>query len=614
MSDGQETILRQLTLSNKQLSILVESIRTITSKLQIDEVLHTIMRYALNVVPEADAGYLMLFDNHKQCLIPKTYIHFPPSIEQFQTKPNEAITGRVFATGMGEFFNSNEEIMAAMYHQNVSPHNLRTILKSEHVPQAALCVPITVDVKPIGVMIIHQLQKKRDLTQEDLLFFQAFADQVGVAIQKAQYYEKMIEKVKEAHELSLALETKHTLLKQRYDVHASLNQLLLQNEPISVILKELQKLTQLPIGFYDASDDVFLEDSFSIPYHTKSKIKKQLFLKLKPFEYRLKNKRSYIIYPLYNLDICLGSMIIEQKGSISYKDQQTLEQGANILILQILRNKNVQELHNKRIHETFQQFIDAPNQKSVASTAYHLDLDVQDYYRLCIFEFQQKANMLSIEQSLKQFISLLKEQFSSERTLIFYEKNKITFLIGSPLSATLTSLNETLQLLQRKWQIQHKPLFRSAISKQHKSLYNITAFYEEALQTLRFLRVRDEWTVTSYEKIGLNQLILQVPPRDLANFIQDQIGELLAQANKNHLYETLLAYFKFNRSIQQTAQHLHIHANTLYQRLNRIEQILNISLQKQEDTLKIQLSCYLQENYLTHRKKVTQWNEEEEYF
>lgn len=602
MSERQDTILRQLTLSNKQLSILVESIRTITSKLHIDEVLNTIMRHALNVIPVADAGYLMLFDEQKQCLIPKTYLHFPSLIEQFQTKPNEAITGRVFATGMGEFFNSYEEIMATMYYQNISPHNLRTILKSEHVPQAALCVPITVDGKPIGIMILHQLQKKRDLTQEDLLFFQVFADQVGVAIQKAQYYEQMMEKVKEAHELSLKLETKHTLLKQRYDVHASLNQLLLQNEPIPVILKEIQNLTQLPICFYDASDDVFLEDSLSIPYHTKIKIKKQLFLKLKPFEYRLKNRRSFIIYPLYNLDICLGSMIIEQKEAISYKDQQTLEQGANILILQILRNKNVQELHNKRIQETFQQIMDAPNQKSVASTAYHLGLDVHDYYKICIIEFQQTVNKLSIEQALNQFISLLKEQFSDERILLFHEKNKITILIGSPLSSTLIALNETLFLLQSKWKGQHKPLFRGAISKQHQSLFNVSTLNEEAHQTLRFLHVRDEWTVTSYNKIGLNQLILHVPPQDLTNFIQEQIGELLTQANKNHLYETILAYFKFNRSIQQTAKHLHIHTNTLYQRLNRIEQILNISLQKQEDTLKIQLSCYLQENYLTHGK------------
>ena len=603
MSDGQEAILSQLTLSNKQLSILVESIRTITSKLHINEVLHTIMRHALNVIPEADAGYLMLFDEQKQCLIPKTYIHFPSLIEQFQTKPNEAITGRVFSTGIGEFFNSYEEIMAAMYHQNVSPRNLRTILKSAHVPQAALCVPITVDAKPIGIMILHQLQKKRDLTQEDLLFFQAFADQVGVAIQKAQYYEQMIEKVKEAHELSLALETKHTLLKQRYDVHATLNQLLLQNEPISVILKELQNLTQLPIGFYDAYDDVFFEEDLSIPPHTKTKIKKQLFLKLKPFEYRLKNERSFIVYPLYNLDICLGSMIIEQKSIISYKDQQTLEQGANILTLQILRNKNVQELHNKRIQDAFQQIIDAPNQKSIASTAYHLDLDVQDYYRLCIIEFKQTMEMLSIDQYLHQFISLLKEQFSGERKLLFYEKNKITLLIGVPSPTTLTTLNEILSRLQKKWQLQQKPFFRCAISKQYKTLQTVPNLYKEVLQTLRFLHVRDEWTITSYDKIGLNQLILQVPLQDLASFIHEQIGDLLDQANKNHLYETLLAYFRFNRSIQQTSQHLHIHANTLYQRLNRIEQILSISLQIQEDALKIQLACYLKENYLTSVEK-----------
>lgn len=155
----------------------------------------------------------------------------------------------------------------------------------------------------------------------------------------------------------------------------------------------------------------------------------------------------------------------------------------------------------------------------------------------------------------------------------------------------------------KKWQLQHKPLFRCAISKQYQTLQTVSALFEEALQTLRFLHVRDEWTITSYDKIGLNQLVLQIPPQDLANFIHEQIGELIVQSNKSHLYETLLAYFKFNRSIQQTAQHLHIHTNTLYQRLNRIEQMLNVSLQLQEEALKIQLACYLKENYLSPAEK-----------
>ncbi|MER2106865.1 MAG: helix-turn-helix domain-containing protein [Solibacillus sp.] len=597
MSDVQPTFPRHLTLSNEQLSVLVESIRTITSHLHIDEVLQTIMRNALKVIPEADAGYLMLYDDETQLLTPKAYIQFPQSIENFRTSPNESITGRVFASGKGEFFNSFEDIMEAMYHHNISSSNLEAILASARTPQAAICVPITLDTKPIGIMIIHQLHKKRDLTAEDLLFFQAFADQVGVAIQNARYYEEVTEKMNEVRALSQALASKHELLEQRYNVHTILNQLLLQDESIETILCEIQKLVPMQIGFYNAYDDQFFCESLSLPYYTTTKMKQQLFLKPTPFEYRLKDERSFIIYPLYNLNICLGGLVIENREAISISSQQTLEQGGNVLILKILRNKNVGELYNKRLTKHYLQLLHAPNPQLLQKTASALDLQLDDYYRLCMFELKQSNDVFVAEQMPQQLISILHDVFQQKNKLIYYDQLTITVLIGTSVPLPTETITERIQSLQTKWQGELKPLFRCAISKEYKTLQTLPTLQEETLQTLRFLTLRNKWEIMCYEKIGLNHLLLHVPPRDLETFVADQLGALFEQAVKNDLYETLQAYFQFNRSIQHTAKALHIHSNTLYQRLGRIEQLLDVSLHNSEVQLKLQLACYLKEQY-----------------
>ena len=58
--DKTDNPLLQGKLRDVELTILVDSIRSITSSLDLDEVLEKIMRNALKVIPATDAGYLML--------------------------------------------------------------------------------------------------------------------------------------------------------------------------------------------------------------------------------------------------------------------------------------------------------------------------------------------------------------------------------------------------------------------------------------------------------------------------------------------------------------------------------------------------------------------------
>ncbi|MGG2072884.1 helix-turn-helix domain-containing protein [Lysinibacillus irui] len=92
----------------------------------------------------------------------------------------------------------------------------------------------------------------------------------------------------------------------------------------------------------------------------------------------------------------------------------------------------------------------------------------------------------------------------------------------------------------------------------------------------------------------MNRLFIHQTQEELLGFVNEVFLPLRNEKTKHHLLEeTLLMYIKQNGSVGETAKQLHIHVNTLYQRLRKIEEKLTISFQNADDVLRLQLACYL---------------------
>src|SRR5690606_29822325 len=106
-------------LKDSELTILVESIRSITSSLELNEVLETIMTNVFKIIPSAQGGYILLYDIAEERLIPKAPIGYDHRIYGFQVKVGESITGTVFRDGIGKVLKSKEEVEADMRLNNI---------------------------------------------------------------------------------------------------------------------------------------------------------------------------------------------------------------------------------------------------------------------------------------------------------------------------------------------------------------------------------------------------------------------------------------------------------------------------------------------------------------
>ncbi|MCJ8012882.1 PucR family transcriptional regulator ligand-binding domain-containing protein [Paenibacillus sp. KQZ6P-2] len=79
-----------------------------------------------------------------------------------------------------------------------------------------------------------------------------------------------------------------------------------------------------------------------------------------------------------------------------------------------------------------------------------------------------------------------------------------------------------------------------------------------------------------YDRIGVYRLLKAIPAEALGSFIQDQLGPLMAYDQEHHLHllQTLDMYLKCMGSKNDTAKALYIHRQTLYNRLDKLNEIL----------------------------------------
>jgi DNA-binding PucR family transcriptional regulator len=122
----------------------------------------------------------------------------------------------------------------------------------------------------------------------------------------------------------------------------------------------------------------------------------------------------------------------------------------------------------------------------------------------------------------------------------------------------------------------------------------IAGAYEEAQRCHRVLlalgRVGETATAAS---LGVYAALFNHAGRDdLERFVQTTIGPVAAydEERGSDLIGTLEAYFESGGNVTRTARKLHLHANTLYQRLERIRALLPRSLDDAEAALHMHLA------------------------
>lgn len=138
------------------------------------------------------------------------------------------------------------------------------------------------------------------------------------------------------------------------------------------------------------------------------------------------------------------------------------------------------------------------------------------------------------------------------------------------------------------------PPFSVGIGRLHYSVAEICRSFQEARQALSLGRFRQaENGITCYEDLGVLKLLAHIREEELDDYAQEMLGSLMAYDSQNgtELLRTLEIYFQENESLNHAAEKLFIHANTLRNRLKKIESLLGVGLKQADVRVRFYVAC-----------------------
>ena len=182
-----------------------------------------------------------------------------------------------------------------------------------------------------------------------------------------------------------------------------------------------------------------------------------------------------------------------------------------------------------------------------------------------------------------------------------YYDNTLIFILGKPKeNADDFDINDFLDRMDRiiSGFINVRPFYWGYDSTPY-ALCDITKCYSNARNALEYCTIlkpethRNEYNASNwgilYSTLCNNKAIL-----NLAQNVLDVLIEYDNSKNSN-LIETLKVYFDTNYNISETARKLYIHRQSLLYRINRIEQLCNVSFKNHSQILLLELCIHIHE-------------------
>ncbi|GGL48723.1 PucR family transcriptional regulator [Sporolactobacillus putidus] len=395
------------------------------------------------------------------------------------------------------------------------------------------------------------------------------------------------------------------LINQHFEVMKNLEQfsqkqqqIILRSTDIPAVLRLLHKYTSGQIVYLSSTEtnkfypeiDKETAEQFSAFYKEK---KGDLISVQEANVLKMDEHHFFLIQPV----ICFGQvfshvgMILHQSHPTEYmmlltdytaKAVATLLLRTQFLEEKILRNQNelIQDILSRQIESEEQaqmrMGLPAPNEGNYLFIG-------------GVIEFEHNVieagpeRMEAMNQDILVLIRSLLKKYQMHH-LIMMKGNQIYLLCAKEKvnDASVILLKDNIQALiegLKKFieQALGGLVFHAGFGKARNELLETWRSFNEAYQVIELSKtVPSMKRYCFYDNIGIYQLLKAIPQQVLTTFVSDELGDLITYDSKHHLnlIATLDVYFKNMGSKGETAKQLFIHRQTLYNRLEKLTDLL----------------------------------------
>lgn len=528
---------------------LLEINKMLTQSLKLEEVLKNLITAACELVTITDTFMIYLYDEQSGTLklAEAIGVDIGP-LKKIEFLPGESITGKVFLEKKAKLFKSEQEI--DFYMSNMSDRNYQYYydgVRRQKI-KSAFCVPIIYQDSCLGVLVVDNFNQDGIFSSADLEVIQIIADQSAIALEHSRVYHNLVQK--------------NEMLSNTISIHKKFYQLIIDGEGIGRILSLLENLIDSKATHHETN--IYSEES------------------------------NY--YPIVRGHEILGVLELERPfEKFPEFEQLIIEHACSAIALELTKDSALleQEFHFR--HEIFNQLLQGLTTYDLKRILHYLQWNEVSDLQCIIIEGSKRPLWDKNKLTDKQWFVL-----SFENMLKSICRNSFIVTNAFQLIVVLPNIkkDQLKQIINEIEAVTGKDKQILIGIGRKTTIQEMSISYNEAIQSINYAKMTKESNVIEYAKLGTERLFHEIEPQRIEIFIQDKLGKLLK--TDLLLVETLLCFINKNKNHKETAKELHIHGNTLYYRLRKIEEILQMDLNNEKEWVDIVIATQL---YVASHKK-----------
>ncbi|MGQ9888555.1 MAG: helix-turn-helix domain-containing protein [Aggregatilineales bacterium] len=413
--------------------------------------------------------------------------------------------------------------------------------------------------------------------------------------------------------VSLLVDRKGQIERRGTQIYRQLTQISSRNEGMAEIVNAMARLTNKSIAVQDKRLRI-LNNSVQPQFAALWDDIEQFLRKLDNLPVELQDRHRVVeidnpvlmqslptpgiarlVAPIVTKDIGRGYLsIIGWDNELDDVDTLVAEHGAAACALEMAKAKAVSDTE-KRLRGTFldRLLIGDVSQQEAIRQGERFEHDMSQVHIAIVMAWQgdtafstrRLETLVNSVVSSQRADALVWQREREQEVLIFHATNA-----KAPIDTSLKLARAISAEIQRQY-----PSARVAIGlgQPARDIAGWRASYRDAVQALDLARRLQTDQPLYIGDLGVYQLILSLSDREkLLAFCDKTLGALLEYDLRQHadLVKTLEAFFACHGNLSQTAEMLIVHRNTLLYRMNRINEIAEIDLNRPETRLALHLA------------------------
>lgn len=413
--------------------------------------------------------------------------------------------------------------------------------------------------------------------------------------------------------ISLLINRKGQIERRATQIYRQLTQISSRNEGMQELIAAMTRLTKKAVVIHDKRlhpishkiqpefveiwDDIELflkkQDNLPVELHDRHRVVEvdpPVLMQALPI-----SGVARLVAPVITKGVGRGYLsIIGREGNLDEVDQLVCEHGAAACALEMAKQKAVNETE-KRLRGTFLDRLllgDVSQQEAIRQgERFQHDMTQTHIAFVLSWRGASRPSLRRLETTVNTIIAsraasaLVWTREKEAQVVVFHATD-----YADPVDHSMELSNAFSQELNRAY-----PQFSIAIGLGQiaRDINGWRSSYRDAVQAMELAERLQTDSPLYIGDLGVYQLILSLTDKDkLSDFCEHTLGLLLDYDMRQNadLIKTLEAFFNCHGNLSQTAESLIVHRNTLLYRMNRINEIAGIDMNRPETRLALHLA------------------------